>query len=141
MGKFAAFRERRRIARNQKKCHDCGIKAQREDMRFVTLVVKKRYALPILFLRNLGGLILGYKPEEKSARRYLFGHGFMELNTRRVRRWLCFDCFIKVLTPSEYEVFRDAYYDDALVEDGEERAAELVAHMDQVFATRERAAP
>jgi hypothetical protein len=109
-------------------------------MRHVTLEVQKRYPLPILFLRNLGGLILGYKPEEKSVRRYLFGHGFMELNTKKVKRWLCFDCFIQLLTPKEYAMFREAYYDDALIEDGQEKAAELIVHMDEIFAAREEAA-
>ena len=52
---------------------------------------------------------------------------------------MCFDCFIRVLTPTEYELFRDAYYDDALAEGGQEQAAELVARMDEVFAAREEA--
>lgn len=137
MGRFAAFRERRRAARNTRKCDECGTRVARDAMRLAHVEVQKRYPLPILFLRNLGGLVLGYKPEHKSVRRYLFGHGFMELNRKTVKRWLCFNCFIQVLTPKEYELFREAYFDDAVVEDGRERAAERLADMDAVFAARE----
>ena len=137
MGKFAAYRERLKSRRNRRKCRACGIKAQREDMRLVTLRIEKRYPHAVLFLRNLGGLVLGQKPAEKGLFRYLFGHGFMELNIKKERRWLCFDCFIRTLTPKEYALFRDAYYDDLLIEDGQEQADGSIARMDAVFAARE----
>jgi len=98
--------------------------------------VKRHFRLPfpLLVVRNFFGLILGYKPEHITRRAWLFGNDFKKLETSRRMRWVCFDCYIRVLTPQEYEVFRSAYRDELALEDGREQADAVIARMDAVFA-------
>ena len=143
MEKFVAFAQRSkawfRSCCNRRTCRHCGVKGQRDDMRRVTVIRETRHHHAVRFLLNLRGLLLGNKPSKQGFIKYLFGHRFMALDRKKEPRWLCFNCFIQVLTPKEYAQFRDAYYEDLVVEDGQQKATQSLASMDAVFDAREEA--
>ena len=118
---------------SKRKCHVCSIRCPRSDMHLLTVEIQTRPWLPRLILRNFAGLLLGYKPQNTTKKSWLFGN-YQRLETKKAIRWYCFSCYVKLLTPKEYELFRNAYYDDALIEGDQEKAAELVAKLDAVFA-------
>ncbi len=117
----------------KKKCSECRSKCPLPDLHLLKVEIQTRPLLPWLVLRNFVGLLLGYVPENRTKKSWLFGN-YQRTETKKVSRWFCFDCYIKLLTPKEFELFRNAYYEDAVVEDGQERAAELVSRLDAVFA-------
>jgi len=137
VGRFATIRTRWKTWRAQKKCRECGTRLPTEDLHRIQVLKRFRLPLPLLILRNFVGWIMGYKPIHVTKRAWLFGHEYKKLETRKVMRWVCFGCYIRLLTPREYESFRSAYYDDLVMEDGQEKASAMVAHMDAVFAARE----
>jgi len=112
----------------------------RSDMHRIQVKRHFRLPLPLLIGRNFVGLLMGYRPEHISRRAWLFGNEYKKLETKKTMRWVCFDCYIRVLTPREYDAFRSAYYDDLAREKGREQAAAFIAHMDAVFAGREESA-
>jgi hypothetical protein len=116
-----------------KECSECRIKCPLPDLHLLKVEIEIRPWLPWLVLRNFAGLLLGYKPKNMNKKSWLFGN-YQRTETKKVTRRFCFDCYIKLLTPKEYELFRNAYYEDAVIEDGQERATELVARLDAVFA-------
>ena len=126
------------VWKKKKKCRECGAKCRQTDMHLLTIEKQTRPWLPWLFLRNLVAQLLGYKPKNTKMKSWLFGH-YQRVKTKKVMCWFCFNCYIKLLTPTEYQLFRNAYYADAVLEDGQERAAELVARLDAAFAHHEEA--
>jgi hypothetical protein len=123
-------------AKKKKKCFECGVKQPLQDMRSLKITEEVRRSQPLLILRNFVGMLLGKKPTNTKKRSWLFGH-YQPLETRTATRWFCFNCFIKQLTPKEYALFRNAYHDDAVLEEGQEGAAEMVARLDAVFEGQE----
>lgn len=123
-----------------RKCHECGVKQPREDMRSLEVKDEVRRSRPLLVLRNFVRMLLGHKPEDTNRRSWLFGH-YQRVETRTVTRWYCFACFIKQLTPQEFNLFRNAYHDDAVLEEGSERAAELLARLDGLFSGHQEGRP
>ena len=119
--------------RKTKKCYECRSKCPLQDLHLLKIEVEIRPWIPWLVVRNLAGLLLGYKPENMTKKSWLFGN-YQRTEKKKVTRWFCFDCYIKLLTPKEFELFRNAYYEDAVVENGQERADELIARLDAVFA-------
>ena len=117
----------------KKKCYECKSKLPLSDLHLLKVEIQTRPWLPWLVLRNFAGMLLGHMPENMTKKSWLFGH-YQRTERKKVTRWFCFDCYIKLLTPKEYELFRDAYYEDAVVEDGREKATQLVARLDAVFA-------
>jgi len=137
LGLLARIKTKWRTWRSHEKCHECRTRYPRDDLHRIQIKRHFRLPLPLLIVRNFFGWILGYKPDHVNKRAWLFGHDFKKLETKKVMRWVCFDCYIRLLTPREYESFRSAYYDDLVMEGGQEKAVELVTRMDAVFATRE----
>jgi hypothetical protein len=107
-------------------------------MHLLTIKKQTRPWLPLLFLRNFVDLLFGYKPANTTKKSWLFGH-YKRLKTQKIKCWFCFNCHLKLLTPKEYEQLRNAYYAEATLEDGQEKAAELVGRLDAALAGHEEA--
>ena len=140
LGRFTAIKTRWRTRRSHRKCDECRASQPRADLHRIQIKKYFRLPLPQLIVRNFFSWIMGYKPAHVTKRAWLFGHEYKKLETKKLMRWVCFDCYIRLLTPQEYATFRSAYYDDLVMEDGREKATAMVAHMDAIFTTREDSA-
>lgn len=88
-----------------------------------------------LTLRHAITMLLGQRPKGTGKRAWLFGH-YRRTEPRKVMRWHCFECFIRQLTPQEYQYFRNAYHDDMASEQGSEQAEAMVAVLDALYYPR-----
>lgn len=85
-----------------------------------------------LMLKNAAAMLLSRKPKGISRRSWLFGH-YQRTQSRTVMRWHCFDCYIRQLTPQEYQLFRNAHRDDLASEKGAAKAQASVARLDALY--------
>ena len=48
-------------------------------------------------------------------------------------RWHCFNCYVRQLTPQEYQGFRNGHRDDLASEQGAAQAQASVARLDALY--------
>ena len=85
-----------------------------------------------LMLRNAVAMLLGQRPKGTGRRSWLFAH-YQRTQSRNVMRWHCFNCYVRQLTPQEYQLFRNGHRDDLASEQGAAQAQASVARLDALY--------
>jgi len=117
---------------HNRKCSVCGVKNPRQEMHRLELQQKVKRSHIELMLKNAAAMLLAQKPKGISRRSWLFGH-YRRTQSRTVKRWHCFECYIRQLTLQEYQLFRNAHHDDLASEKGPAQAEASVARLDALY--------